>query len=190
MGALGHHSAVGKVLGVRISGFLAWFLWRTIYWTKLPGFNRKFKVGISWFLNFFFRHDIAHLNVAPSQDISREYFEAGEVVFRRGDKGDRIYIIVDGEAEAVIEEPDGCEKVLSRMKKGDCFGEMALVTEAPRSATVRTVTNMNAITLHQTSFKTLFTSLPALHESFERMVQERLNADGTRENEKSGDHPQ
>ena len=87
MGSLGHHSAVGEVLGVRISGFLAWWLWRVIYWAKLPGFNRKIHVAISWFVNFFLPHDIAHLNVEPSKDISREHFEAGEVVCRQGEMG-------------------------------------------------------------------------------------------------------
>jgi NADH dehydrogenase len=182
MGALGHQNAVGSVLGIRISGILAWFIWRTIYWTKLPGFSRKFKVAISWVLNFIFRHDIAHLNVTPTQDISREHFEAGKVVFREGDPGDRVYIIVDGEAEAVRQSDDGSEKVLTKMEKGECFGEIALITEAPRTATVRTVTNLDVISLHRASFGTLFGCLPQLRDAFERMMDERKSRDEERKN--------
>jgi NADH dehydrogenase len=179
MGSLGHHSAVGEVLGIRISGFLAWAAWRAIYWGKMPGFNRKFLVAVSWFLHFFLRHDIAHLNVAPSRSISREHFEAGEVIFHQGDLGDRLYVVMDGEVEVVHEEPDGNHKVLARLKKGECFGEMALITEEARGATVRSVSNVDVLTLRRSEFLTLFTYMPGLRDSFERLVRDRSRANMT-----------
>src|SRR5262249_28163880 len=41
MGSLGRRSAVAEIFGVKLSGFLAWWLWRTIYLMKLPGLDRK-----------------------------------------------------------------------------------------------------------------------------------------------------
>ena len=51
MGALGRHSAVAEVFGIRLSGFVAWFLWRTVYLMKLPGWGRRLKVAVAWTLD-------------------------------------------------------------------------------------------------------------------------------------------
>jgi NADH dehydrogenase len=173
MGSLGHRSAVGKVLGIKVSGMLAWFMWRAVYWAKLPGFNRKLHVAIDWFLDLILSKDIVQLNVAPSESISREHFEAGEIVFRQGEWGDRAYVIIHGEVEVLREDAGQGETMLARLQDGECFGEMALINDAPRMATVRTVTRVDALTLQRSAFATLFTHMPALRDSFQRMVQER-----------------
>src|SRR5207249_10104874 len=51
MGSLGRRSAVAEIFGVKLSGFLAWWLWRTIYLMKLPGLDRKIRVAAAWTLD-------------------------------------------------------------------------------------------------------------------------------------------
>jgi NADH dehydrogenase len=51
---LGRRSAVADILGWRFHGFFAWWLWRTIYLCKLPGFERKVRVALDWTLDLFF----------------------------------------------------------------------------------------------------------------------------------------
>jgi CPA1 family monovalent cation:H+ antiporter len=67
-----------------------------------------------------------------------ENFKEGETVFRQGEKGDTMYIIHEG-AVAVIREQDATGTVVARLDQGDFFGEMALVDQEPRSATVTTL---------------------------------------------------
>lgn len=61
MAGLGRRSAVAEVLGFRFSGFVAWWLWRTVYLFKLPGFERKVRVALDWTLDLFFPRDIVYL---------------------------------------------------------------------------------------------------------------------------------
>lgn len=63
-------------------------------------------------------------------------FEEGDVVFRQGETGEVMYILHEGTL-AVIREKDGAGTVVARLGKGDIVGEMALVDEGPRSATVK-----------------------------------------------------
>ena len=57
LAAIGRRSGVARILGVNFSGFLAWFLWRGIYWSKLPRTEKKVRVAIDWALDVFFSKD-------------------------------------------------------------------------------------------------------------------------------------
>ena len=61
LAGLGRRSAVAEIMGMRFSGFIAWWLWRTIDLSKLPGFERKLRVAIDWTLDVIFPRDIVYL---------------------------------------------------------------------------------------------------------------------------------
>lgn len=63
LAAIGCRTAVAKVLGVKLSGFPAWFLWRTVYLFKMPGLARKFRVATDWTVSLLFRAPIVQLGV-------------------------------------------------------------------------------------------------------------------------------
>lgn len=71
---LGHRSAVAEILGLKFSGFIAWFMWRSIYLSKIPGWDRKFRVAIDWFFDIFLPKDIVQLKflVRPKQSPTSE----------------------------------------------------------------------------------------------------------------------
>ena len=58
LASIGHHAGVAEILGLRLSGFPAWFLWRTIYLAKLPTFEKKLRVALRWTLDFMFPRDL------------------------------------------------------------------------------------------------------------------------------------
>ncbi len=173
MGSLGHRSAVAEVFGLKISGFLAWWLWRTVYLMKLPGLDRKIRVATDWTLDLILPPDIVQLKTDKAVGICREHFEPGEVIFREGDRGDWLYVILDGEVEVLRSTPGGGETRLSQLGRGECFGEIALVSDRPRSATVRSLTGVNLLAVDREAFHALFSSLPPLRGFFEQLIHAR-----------------
>ena len=57
LAAIGRRTGVARILGMNFSGFLAWFLWRGIYWSKLPRMEKKVRVAIDWALDVLFTKD-------------------------------------------------------------------------------------------------------------------------------------
>lgn len=58
MVVLGHQTAAAELCGIRFSGLLAWWMWRTIYLAKLPGLEKKLRVALDWTMDLFFPRDI------------------------------------------------------------------------------------------------------------------------------------
>ena len=61
LAAIGRRSGVANVLGVNFSGFFAWWLWRTIYLSKLPRAEKKLRVALDWTLDLLFSKDMVQL---------------------------------------------------------------------------------------------------------------------------------
>ena len=57
LASIGRRTGVARILGFNFSGFVAWWLWRTIYLLKLPRFEKKLRVALDWTLDVFFTKD-------------------------------------------------------------------------------------------------------------------------------------
>ena len=70
LAAIGKRTGVARVFGVNFSGFLAWWLWRTIYLAKLPRFEKKLRVAIDWTLDLIFSKDLVQFFTVRSYHMS------------------------------------------------------------------------------------------------------------------------
>ena len=112
--------------------------------------------------------------IMTREGVTRQHFEPGAVIFRQGETGNQVYVIVSGEVEVVQDRPGSGDPVIARLGPGQFFGEMALIRAAPRVATVRSLTDLDVLVMQRGAFLSLFTYLPALRESFQRVVKERV----------------
>jgi len=181
MGSLGKRNAVAEIFGVSISGFLAWFLWRTIYLAKMPGWGRRIKVATSWTLDLFMAPELVDLRLVGGGGAIHEHFEPGQKVFTEGELGDRVYILLSGAAEVVRRVANGMagangEQQLATLGPGDCFGEMALLGSAPRNASVRCLAPMTVLSIPKREFGLLAANVPGLRSSFEQVMSRRTQA--------------
>ncbi len=168
LASLGQRSAVAEVMGIRFKGLLAWFVWRTIYLSKFPGFDRQVRIAMDWTLDLLLPRDITQVRIFQPEAVRQEHFHAGEIIFDDGDFGDKFYSIVKGKAEIV---KDG--NVLTTIGEGQIFGEIALIEDSARTATIRAKTDVDVISVARLAFKQLVTHLPGVRGSVEDIMRER-----------------
>jgi NADH dehydrogenase len=171
LASLGHFSAIAEIMGMRVSGFPAWLLWRTIYLMKMPGLNRKVRIGLGWLVALLFRPDLVQIKAARESGITRQHFDAGEAIFNQGDLGDNVYIIEKGQCEVVRNGES-----IAELGAGAYFGEMAVLGNVSRSATVRATKPTDVLLIPRGDFHQLKTSVPAFGAVFEELARARASA--------------
>ena len=99
-------------------------------------------------------------------------FEPGDIIFQQGDLGDSVYVIEEGECEVLHEQNDE-QELLATLNRGECFGEMALLSDRTRNATIRARDATNVLIIPKADFNKLRQSVPAFGDVFSEMVKRR-----------------
>jgi MFS family permease len=147
-----------------------------ITWRRLVGIDRTLSVPAAELALIDRVPMFAPLSVAAKEHIAaklvRVSIAAGDVVIRAGDHGDRFYIVADGKLEVIAERLHRSAGV------GDYFGEIALLRDVPRTATVRALVNSTLYALQRDAFLRAVTGHSAVRAAGEAVVHERLAATG------------
>ena len=96
LATIGKREAVAEVLGFHFRGFIAWWMWRTIYLGKLPGLLRKLRVMIDWTFDLVFPRDIGVLSPPPEETLRSIHLEKGEALFAQGDRVRGVFYVKAG----------------------------------------------------------------------------------------------
>lgn len=101
-------------------------------------------------------------------------FDAGQDLFQQGDIGDAAYIIIDGEADVLIESHEGGEIPVARLGKDKLIGEIAILIDVPRTATVRAVTQLTTLVISKELFLRMLQEFPEMGIEILRELAKRL----------------
>jgi NADH dehydrogenase len=160
---------VAEVFGIKLSGWVAWFMWRTIYLGKFPGLDRRIRIAVDWTLDLFLPRDITEVRIFRPDDVTGEHFEAGEVIFDQGDFGEKIYFVAKGTVEVVKEG-----EVIAELGRGEVFGEIALISNHPRTAAIRARTPVDLVSVNRDAFKQLLAHVPGVRGTMEEIMARHL----------------
>ncbi len=105
--------------------------------------------------------------------------EAGETIFRTGDPPTAFYVIEHGKVDILRETDRGSELLATLGRSGDFFGEMALIEDRPRSATVRAQTRAELLVISRPQFEELLRDHPPIHLEVTRALSHNLRRSDT-----------
>ena len=168
------------------------FMTRVWYAAKRNGLSIPFPTNT----NFEIRHDapvivpkyrpVDVLNSVPvfvplspeeleqlSHDCERFDFGRGERVVHQGDAGDAMYVVLEGTAIVTIRTGDDAEREVARLSRGEFFGEMALLTGDPRTASVTAVDDLAVLAIHKEALQSMLTRRPGLATEMAEIVEAR-----------------
>jgi CRP-like cAMP-binding protein len=102
---------------------------------------------------------------------------AGDVIVRQGAPADKFFIVVDGEVE-VIREEEGKTRLLATLDRGQFFGEIAIILDTPRMATVRALKPTTLFAMERDVFRSLVAASMGTTGDFDRVIRGRLQERG------------
>lgn len=107
---------------------------------------------------------------AISQKVQMQYFGEGQMIFEQGDYGEEMYVIKRGAVQVLRDN-----SVIAELGENAFFGEMALVSDEPRNASVKAQSDVEALVLKKDDFKQLLETKPSIASAVSYEVVKRAN---------------
>jgi CRP/FNR family cyclic AMP-dependent transcriptional regulator len=112
----------------------------------------------------------------PGEDLAaialistEESRDSGEEIFAEGESGDALYLVLDGKVRV-----HKVDRVIAELGERECFGEMAILDAAPRSATVTAVTAINLLKIAREDFQEIMSEKTEIAEGIIKVLTRRL----------------
>ena len=110
----------------------------------------------------------------------RMTFSAGQELFHQGDQGDAMYVILGGIADVLIDNDKGGQIAVAEMKKNNFVGDMAILSDVPRTATVKARESLTTLRISKDMFYRLVAEVPQMAIAVMRELARRLEDTNTK----------
>lgn len=167
LASLGAGRGVAEVCGIKLTGRLAWLLWRVYYISFLPGMQTRISVLWNWLMDGFSPRSVVQINSEKPQDARYVLYRAGDRIYENGARSDGFYTIASGSVEITGIDPVTGEETSRVLNAGDHFGERLLIGATRRIATAVAVEDTKVLVLTRDEFLKLAEGLPFFRTYFE-----------------------
>jgi len=171
LASLGMSKAVAEVYGVKLSGTLAWLLWRGYYLSFFPGFAGKLRVLVNWLLNVVTPPNIVQVQ-STSPATRYIHYRKGDNVLEPGMLIDGFYTVIKGSLRLTIDNPETGEHFEKLFGPGDHFGERVLLKSALRTGLVVALEDTTVLWISQKDFTRFVRAIPFLENYFKEYIDE------------------
>lgn len=169
LASIGHRTAVAEIMGMHFSGLLAWFIWRTIYLMKLPGFQRKFRVVVDWTIDLFSPRDISLVIPYTTKLLQEVYLEKGDLVFQAGEPAFSFYIVKAGKIDVFIGDTQ-----MGSFSEGQTFGQHTLLDSGTWEFSAVAAEPSTLVAVSRDAFETFYKSSENFRDWLKRTENERI----------------
>lgn len=171
LASLGARRAVAEVYGIKVSGFLAWILWRSFYLGLLPGMFAKVRVAMNWFLDALLPRSTVQIEQLQPRAGRYLRYRKGDQVFEPGMIADGFYTVISGSFELEIDDAESGNRLVKTIGPGEHFGERVILGEGLRTGSLRALEDSYVFFINRDDFKSFATAFPVLDEYFKAYVE-------------------
>ena len=171
LASLGAGRGVAEVYGIKLTGRLAWLLWRVYYISFLPGMQTRISVLWNWLMDGFSPRSVVQINSEKPQDARYVLYRAGDRIYENGARSDGFYTIASGSVEITGIDPETGEETSRVLIAGDHFGERLLIGATRRIATAVAIEDTKVLVLTRDEFLKLAEGLAFFRTYFETHLQ-------------------
>ncbi len=179
LASLGNYKAVAELFGFRLSGLLAWVMWRGLYIGMLPGFSTRLRVALNWPFDYFLPRSIVQIANNPGVATTYRRYAKGDVICRPGQIIDGLYAVIYGGMESRIPNAGYKADFVRSFGPGDHWGERSLADETEAIGTLTATEDTRVLILQRSDFQNLSAAFPALSEYF-RNISDKIYAPSLR----------
>jgi NADH dehydrogenase len=171
LASLGAKRGVAEVYGHNITGFPAWFVWRSYYLALLPGLGTRIRVMINWSLDLLGARSLVQLRAYVKPPMRYVYYRAGDRVYEAGDRSDGFYTVISGAVEMVRVDPETGEATTRVIGPGGHFGESLILGATRRKTTVRAVEDSKVLVMNRKEFLMMAEGFEAFRDYFKPYME-------------------
>ncbi len=171
LASLGAGRGVAEVFGLKLTGRVAWLLWRVYYISFLPGMQTRVSVLWNWLMDLFSSRSVVQINSVDQQSSRYVLYRAGDRIYENGARADGFYTIISGSVQITGIDKNTGKETSRVIETGEHFGERLLLGATRRIATAVAMDDTKVLSLTRDEFLKLAEGLPFFRDYFENHLK-------------------